>query len=183
MLDADSERQRAEISGRTESHLRHCRAPLSSRVHRGMVRFKNRYLLAEFDWHDGRVDDSMTETALVGIIRKEMALNFGDVGAGAALGSTTVKYWNPTAGLAVVRCGRDVYRNVWASMTLLREVKGRYVAVRVRHCASTLRSSQRAAIERTEHRYARVARHMPGGERYAAKGAADASRAIRALQP
>ena len=108
-----------------------------------MVRFKNRYLLAEFDWHDGRVDDSMTETALVGVIRKEM----------------------------------------WASMTLLREVKGRSVAVRVRHCASTLRSSQRAAIERMEHRYARVARRMPGGERSAAKGAADASRAIRALQP
>ena len=148
-----------------------------------MVRFKNRYLLAEFDWHDGRVDDSMTETALVGVIRKEVALNFGDIGAGAALGSTAVKYWNPTTGLAVVRCGRDVYRNVWASMTLLREVKGRSVVVRVRHCASTLRSSQRAAVERIEHRYARVARQMPRGERFAAKGVADASRAIRALQP
>ena len=55
-----------------------------------MVRFKNRYLLAEFDWHDGRVDDSMTETALVGVIRKEMALNFGDIGAGAALGLSLI---------------------------------------------------------------------------------------------
>ena len=61
-----------------------------------MVRFKNRYLLAEFDWHDGRVDDSMTETALVGVIRKEMALNFGDIGAGAALGLSLIHISEPT---------------------------------------------------------------------------------------
>ena len=127
----------------------------------------------------------MTETAVVGVLRKEMALNFGDVGAGVSLGGTAVKYWNPQTGLAVVRCGRDIHRKVWAAMTLLREVKGRSVAVRVSHCGGTLRSSQRAAIERSEYHYSQLVMRgaMPGGERAAVKSAADASRVIRALQP
>jgi ribonuclease P/MRP protein subunit POP5 len=52
-----------------------------------MVRFKNRYLLAELRWHDGRVDDTLQDAALLGLLRQGVALNFGDVSAGAALAS------------------------------------------------------------------------------------------------
>ena len=129
-----------------------------------MVRFKNRYLLAEFRWHDARVDDSLTENVLVGVLRQGLALNFGDVAAGAALGSLSLKYWNAVTGLAVVRCGRDIHREVWATMTLMREVKGRSVVVRVLHNGSTLRSSQRSALARSEEAFARLAARgaMPG---------------------
>lgn len=150
-----------------------------------MVRFKNRYLLAEFRWHDARVDDSLTDNVLVGVLRQGLALNFGDVAAGAALGSLSLKYWNAVTGLAVVRCGRDIHREVWATMTLMREVKGRSVVVRVLHNGSTLRSSQRSALARSEEAFARLAARgaMPGGERAATKGAQAAGRAIEALQP
>ena len=50
-----------------------------------MVRFKNRYLLTEWRWHDGRVDESLTESVILGILRQCVAVNFGDIGAGAAL--------------------------------------------------------------------------------------------------
>lgn len=149
-----------------------------------MVRFKNRYLTAEFNWHDGRVDDSLTETGLVGVLRKEMSVNFGDVGGGFFLGSMSLKYWNPVTGLAVVRVGRDIYRQVWASLTLLREINGRAVAVQVTHCGSTLGSSQNAAISRSEIRFDKLLKRgvMPGGERAGAKNTQDASRVIQALQ-
>ena len=121
-----------------------------------MVRFKNRYLLVEFRWHDGRVDATLTDAVVLGAIRQAVAHDFGDVGAGAAAAGLAVKYWSATTSLAVVRCGRDAHRRVWASMTMLRDVKGRAVVARVLHNASTLRSSRAATRSRVEAAFAQV---------------------------
>ena len=79
-----------------------------------------------------------------------MPPNVSGVPIGLCRYAWALKYWNPVTGLAVVRCGRDMHREVWAAMTLIRDVKGRSVAVRVLHNGSTLRSSQRAAMEHSE---------------------------------
>ena len=120
-----------------------------------MVRFKNRYLLTEWRWHDGRVDESLTESVIVGILRQCVAVNFGDIGAGAALSSVAVKYWIPRRAWAWFD-GRDVHREVWCCMTLLRDVKGRSVTVRVLHNGGTLRSSQAAALRHSKEAYERM---------------------------
>ena len=148
-----------------------------------MVRFKNRYLLVEFRWHDGRVDATLTDAVVLGAIRQAVAHDFGDVGAGAAAAGLAVKYWSATTSLAVVRCGRDAHRRVWASMTMLRDVKGRAVVARVLHNASTLRSSRAATRSRVEAAFARlVARGgMPGGASAAAAGREAAKVAIDAM--
>lgn len=148
-----------------------------------MVRFKNRYLLVEFRWHDGRVDATLTDAVVLGAIRQAVAHDFGDVGAGAAAVGLAVKYWSATTSLAVVRCGRDAHRRVWASMTMLRDVKGRAVVARVLHNASTLRSSRAATRSRVEAAFARlVARGgMPGGASAAAAGTEAAKVAIDAM--
>ena len=148
-----------------------------------MVRFKNRYLLVEFRWHDGRVDATLTDAVVLGAIRQAVAHDFGDVGAGAAAAGLAVKYWSATTSLAVVRCGRDAHRRVWASMTMLRDVKGRAVMARVLHNASTLRSSRAATRSRVEAAFARlVARGgMPGGASAAAAGTEAAKVAIDAM--
>lgn len=148
-----------------------------------MVRFKNRYLLAELRWHDGRVDDTLSDAMLLGLLRQGVALNFGDVSAGAALASMALKYWNPVTGLAIVRCGRDMHREVWAAMTLMRDVKGRSVAVRVIHNGSTLRSSQQAALEHSASAYRRLVARGAVGEKSAGKGAGVAASVIEGLQP
>jgi ribonuclease P/MRP protein subunit POP5 len=148
-----------------------------------MVRFKNRYLLVEFRWHDGRVDATLTDAVVLGAIRQAVAHDFGDVGAGAAAAGLAVKYWSATTSLAVVRCGRDAHRRVWASMTMLRDVKGRAVVARVLHNASTLRSSRAATRSRVVAAFARlVARGgMPGGASAAAAGTEAAKVAIDAM--
>ena len=148
-----------------------------------MVRFKNRYLLVEFRWHDGRVDATLADAVVLGAIRQAVAHDFGDVGAGAAAAGLAVKYWSATTSLAVVRCGRDAHRRVWASMTMLRDVKGRAVVARVLHNASTLRSSRAATRSRVEAAFARlVARGgMPGGASAAAAGTEAAKVAIDAM--
>ena len=148
-----------------------------------MVRFKNLYLLVEFRWHDGRVDATLTDAVVLGAIRQAVAHDFGDVGAAAAAAGLAVKYWSATTSLAVVRCGRDAHRRVWASMTMLRDVKGRAVVARVLHNASTLRSSRAATRSRVEAAFARlVARGgMPGGASAAAAGTEAAKVAIDAM--
>lgn len=148
-----------------------------------MVRFKNRYLLTEWRWHDGRVDESLTDSIILGILRQCVAVNFGDIGAGAALSSVAVKYWNPATGLGVVRCGRDVHREVWCCMTLLRDVKGRSVTVRVLHNGGTLRSSQAAALRHSKEAYERLEKNGAVRGDAAKKGSSAAARAIDSLQP
>lgn len=52
-----------------------------------MPRFKNRYLLFELKWRDGRADDAATDTTLLSALRDSLQLTFGDAALGAALAS------------------------------------------------------------------------------------------------
>lgn len=50
-----------------------------------MVRFKNRYILFQLHWKDGKIDDSLDEPALLAVFRESIRQNFGDFGLGGAL--------------------------------------------------------------------------------------------------
>lgn len=114
-----------------------------------MVRFKNRYLLFELVWADGRAAEEAAaggEQVLLGVVRDSLAACFGDAGCGSALASLQVKYCNPVTGLVVLRCGREEHRAVWGAVTLLGSVRGRLVLPRLLHVGGTLRSCVRAAL-------------------------------------
>ena len=149
-----------------------------------MVRFKNRYLLAELRFHDGRVDaDATTDAVVLGALRQSHALNFGDVAAGVARGAVSVKRWDPRVSLLLLRCARETHREVWGALTMLRDVGGRSVAVRVVHVGGTLRSASRAGEAWSERwRRLMVARGEVRGDA-AEKSVAAARRAFAALHP
>ena len=79
-----------------------------------MVRFKNRFLLVELIWKDGRIDETVTEANIQSLLRDSIALNFGDYGLGICFASQQVKYYNPLTNLCIVRCGREQYKEVRA---------------------------------------------------------------------
>ena len=81
-----------------------------------MVRFKNRYVLVELVWKDGRIDASLNETTLLSVLRESLAINFGDHELGLSLASLQVKFYNPLTGMCVVRCSRDQYKEVCCSV-------------------------------------------------------------------
>ncbi|BDA44025.1 probable ribonuclease P/MRP protein subunit POP5 [Coccomyxa sp. Obi] len=112
-----------------------------------MVRFKNRFLLFELIWKDGRIDETLTEANIQAVLRDSLALNFGDYGLGVCLASQQVKYYNPLTNLCIVRCGRDQYKEVLASMTTITTFRYRTVMMHLLHNGGTLASCQRAAIE------------------------------------
>jgi ribonuclease P/MRP protein subunit POP5 len=149
-----------------------------------MVRFKNRYLLAELRFHDGRVDaDATTDAVVLGALRQSHALCFGDVAAGVARGAVSVKRWDPRASLLLLRCGRDEHREVWGALTMLRDVGGRSVAARVVHVGGTMRSATRAGVAWSERWHERMVASGAMRGDAAEKGVAAARRAFAALQP
>ena len=81
------------------------------------MRLKNRYLLLELKWKDGRVDESMQESAIQTAIRDSIGVNFGDYGIALCTGALQVKYFNALTGMCVLRCARDQLQE--ASLSLL----------------------------------------------------------------
>ena len=94
-----------------------------------MVRFKNRYLVVEIAHNDGR---AMEERG------KERALS--------------VRYVDAVTGVCVVRCGREVAREVRGAIATVEEVRGRRAAAAVTHCGGTVRSTREACARRLETR-------------------------------
>jgi len=88
--------------------------PQTLRLRAGRMRFKNRYLLLELVWKDKRKDDLLLEPALLARFREALAACFGDLGAGLALQSLQVKYYNALTGLCIVRCSREQHRQARA---------------------------------------------------------------------
>ncbi len=82
------------------------------------MRLKNRYLLLELRWKDGKVDASMQESAIQTAIRDSIGVNFGDHGVALCTGALQVKYHNPLTGMCMLRCARDQLQEV--SCQLLR---------------------------------------------------------------
>ena len=99
---------------------------------------------------------------LLAAIRDSLQLNFGDAALGGALASlqgasspllahrsrcalsaaqrryhAAVKYFNARTGLLVLRCGRGEHAAVWASLTLLTQLRGRAAMFRLLHLAGT----------------------------------------------
>jgi len=55
-----------------------------------------------------------------------------------------VKYFNARTGLLVLRCGRSEHAAVWASLTLLSQLRGRAAMFRLLHLAGAPARTQSA---------------------------------------
>jgi len=110
------------------------------------MRFKNRYILAEFIFDDGQVDQSLTTSHIFKQLREQIELEFGDVGAGLVQHSLNVKYYNPITGLAIVRVIREYLHLAKHALLNLNAVRDRTVVVRTLHVAGTIRRCQEVAI-------------------------------------
>jgi len=118
-----------------------------------MVRFKNRYLVVEIAHNDGRaMEERGKERAVLDTLRESLRENFGDVGLGRALGALSVRYVDAMTGVCVVRCGREVAREVRGAIATIQEMRGRRAAAAVTHCGVAVRSTREACVRRVETR-------------------------------
>lgn len=137
-----------------------------------MVRYKSRYLLfdvlypeepslpainsstqAHIEFHSPS-DPTITATYLAGLVREGLAHQFGDWGAGVA-GNLTLKYFSPQTSKGIVRVPRDHYRLVWTVLSLIKELKGKPVVIRVVRVGGTIKKVEREAVRRAKQDIAR----------------------------
>lgn len=63
-------------------------------------------------------------------------------------GNLSVKYFSPQTSTGIVRVPREHYRLVWTVLSLIKEVKGRPVVVRVVRVSGTIKKVEKEAIRR-----------------------------------
>jgi ribonuclease P/MRP protein subunit POP5 len=112
-----------------------------------MVRFKNRYVLAEFQWQDGKYDPNLANKDIYDAVKDSVAYHFGDLGAGFINSGLSIKYWNAVTGLALVRVPREHIQELRVSLTFLTQLKSRQLKVKSLHCSGTIRGCERAAVD------------------------------------
>lgn len=135
-----------------------------------MVRIKNRYLLFNVLYPNpptnaGPISEpstapspleflrptnrDITARELATVIRQQIEQQFGDYGGGLA-GSLAVKHFSPETSTGIVRVSREHYRIVWAALTLIRELKGQDVVIRVVRVSGTIKKAEKEAIARAK---------------------------------
>lgn len=132
-----------------------------------MVRYKARYLLFDVLYPEepsllavssstqahiefnSPSDPTITPAHLATLIREGLAHQFGDWGAGVA-GNISVKYFSPQTSKGIVRVSRDHYRLVWTVLTLMKELRGRPVVIRVVRVGGTIKKVEKEAIRRAK---------------------------------
>lgn len=132
-----------------------------------MVRYKTRYLLfdvlypeepslptvgsstqAHIEFNSSS-DPTITAASFATLIREGLAHQFGDWGAGVA-SSLSVKYFSPQTSKGIVRVSRDHYRLVWTVLSLMKELRGRPIVIRVVRVGGTIRKVEMEAIRRAK---------------------------------
>ncbi|EEB08634.1 RNase P and RNase MRP subunit [Schizosaccharomyces japonicus yFS275] len=122
-----------------------------------MVRFKSRYLLFEILYPEHKQfheipavpsGNQLTSSLLSKQIRAAVHENFGDHGLGSVQSNLSIKYFSPRTSTGILRVARQHYRIAWAALTLIHELLGQKVVIRVVRTAGTIKRAEMAAIER-----------------------------------
>ena len=108
-----------------------------------MVRFKQRYLLAQVLMEPGR---ELNTKDVYSAITNRVAVLFGVWGFGAVKASLQIKHWATGSGYLIVRVTRSFARLVWVAMSSIKELGNRACVVSVVHCGGTIRGTKLAQL-------------------------------------
>uniref|UniRef100_A0A7S0YRF2 Ribonuclease P/MRP protein subunit POP5 n=1 Tax=Polytomella parva TaxID=51329 RepID=A0A7S0YRF2_9CHLO len=131
-----------------------------------MVRYKNRYLVVELLWKDGKFDYSLGETPISQALKDSVSLNFGDYGQGLMSQSLQVRYFNPFTNVAIVRCTEACKNQAAVAVTLLDEVKSRRCSTVLRYTSGRIQKAKEMALCLSRKRYLSGVIKKPNTERY-----------------
>eukprot|EP00270_Netrium_digitus_P013020 TRINITY_DN4291_c0_g1_i3.p1 TRINITY_DN4291_c0_g1~~TRINITY_DN4291_c0_g1_i3.p1 ORF type:complete len:143 (+),score=32.91 TRINITY_DN4291_c0_g1_i3:52-429(+) len=83
------------------------------------------------------------------VLKDSISENFGDSGYALAVPALQVKFISSAANLILIRCAREQMPLVWASLTLMRCIRGRPMLLQLLHKSGSQRSAM-ANASRTE---------------------------------
>lgn len=128
------------------------------------MRFKNRYLLLDLVLENQNIDESLSASDVIKVLRESIQSNFGDYGTGCTSSALSgfiysflilifilVKYFNYMTGICIVRCSRDHYKMVLDCLNLIKSIKtNRKCIISCIYIGGTIRSCQEAAISHSQ---------------------------------
>lgn len=116
-----------------------------------MVRFKNRYLVFQLipSTPSGTLDPTLRQGTLVAAIRTAITNDYGIFGEALIIPSITLKSYNASTGLGLLRVPRDHVAKVRLALLSLSSVSGAPTTLRVLHTAGTVHRAVAAATKQT----------------------------------
>ncbi|KAF8477590.1 ribonuclease P/MRP protein subunit [Kalaharituber pfeilii] len=146
-----------------------------------MVRYKSRYLLFNILYPNAPstnsinpsipthldfcapTDPAVTPQVLASVVRDAITLQFGDWGSGMTsslsgnhLPLNLLKYFSPQTSTGIIRVSRDHHRLVWCALTLIKEILGKPVVIRVVRVSGTIKKAELEGIKRAKEEIRRV---------------------------
>ncbi|CAH9069762.1 unnamed protein product [Cuscuta epithymum] len=117
-----------------------------------MVGFKNRYMVMEvfLDPNKDIVGNDpiiITQFNLSKSIKDSILVNFGECGLASSLNSFQVKYVNPITKVFIIRASREDYKEVWAAITLIRNIGNCPVVFNLLDLSGSIKACKNAALK------------------------------------
>ena len=116
-----------------------------------MVRFKNRWLVAQILFESDELICSFTANEISSAIREKIQMLFGDVGVGN-FGSSAVIFYDSVFNVFVFRTTRDALNDAWFSISCTSTIRKVPMVIRVLNTAG----SARTCTQYLEQLYART---------------------------
>ncbi len=138
-----------------------------------MVRIKHRYLVLNILFPEppkastsdaytlqthNPIPTSFKPVDLLTLIRSSVAELFGDYGVGSIASGLKITYLSPATGTAIVRCPRNGFRMVWASLSFVKVLRtkeagrgrdgGTDCVIRVVRVSGTIRKAEEEVVRR-----------------------------------
>ncbi len=108
-----------------------------------MVKFKSRYLLIEMNFEDSNYQLKNVEVSkMVQFLKKQIQLNFGDVGLGKVSKNLQVKYLNNYTNMLIIRIGREFLNLIWTTLALTNTFEGESVRFKVIDTSGTIKKCE-----------------------------------------
>ena len=107
-----------------------------------MVKFKSRYILLETTFEDGNQLKNIDVTKMINFLRKQVQINFGDVGLGKINKNLQVKYINNYTNMLMIRVSREFIKLIWTTLVLTNNFEGENVRFRVVNVSGTIKKCE-----------------------------------------
>ncbi len=121
-----------------------------------MVRYKARYLLCDIITPPDSYTKSsqspytiqvhkpiseLSHKSILKAVRSSLAINLGAHGAGLC-SNISVKYISPLTSTVIIRVSSDHFRMLWFALSMITELEGRGVIIRVKKVSGTIRKCE-----------------------------------------
>ncbi|ODV62979.1 RNA-binding protein POP5 ASCRUDRAFT_31736 [Ascoidea rubescens DSM 1968] len=94
--------------------------------------------------------NEITQKVILDLIRKSLEVYFGDFGSGVSSSTLQIKYFSNKTSNGIIKISRDYHRYANLCLTLINNILGYDVIIRVIKVSGTIKKSEECLVERNK---------------------------------